>query len=98
MPRPPGPLNDRDSYPVGVRVPRALYRQIFAACGGTEEGFKRNFPSWARAAFSTAVGEPRGGNLGDAHYEEGRKAGWSHANRVFREALQAAAEKLKGAG
>jgi hypothetical protein len=98
MPRPPGPLNERDSYPVGVRIPKALYERIFAACGGTAELFTQNFPAWARRAFSAAVGAPRGGNLGDAQlsgFEEGRRQGWAHANRVFREALERAAKELK---
>lgn len=98
MPRPPGPHNERDSYPVGVRVPKELYKCIFEACGGTRESFQANFPTWARRAFAAAAGSPRGGNLGDAQlsgFEEGRRQGWAHGNRVFRAALERAAKELK---
>jgi hypothetical protein len=81
-----------------VRVPRELYNCIVDACGG-EAAFKAAFPTWARRAFSAAVGAPRGGNLGDAQlsgFEEGRRQGWAHANAVFRQALQRAAAELKG--
>lgn len=97
MPRPPGPHNERDSQPLAVRVPNELYDRIVAACGGAET-FKANFPAWARRAFSAAVGSPRGGTLGGAQldgFEEGRRQGWAHANRVFREALERAAKELK---
>jgi len=97
MPRPPGPHNERDSRPLAVRVPLELYERIVAACGGPET-FTLNFPAWARRAFSAAAGAPRGGNLSDAQlsgFEEGRRQGWAHANKVFRAALERAAKELK---
>lgn len=98
MPRPPGPFGVDDSCPLTVRIPNELYDRIFAACGGTKEAFHANFPAWARRAFSAAVGSPRGGTLGSAQlegFEEGRRQGWAHANKVFREALEQAVAKLK---
>jgi hypothetical protein len=104
MPRPTGPQSAGRSHSLAVRVPDELYGAILEAAGipiindaVDEEAFKRLFPEWARSAFRSAAGRDfktlSTAQLGG--YEEGKRQGWAHANKVFREALGVAAEKLK---
>lgn len=105
MPRPAGPQSAGRSHSLAVRVPDELYTSILEAAGipvdadgnADEEAFKRSFPEWARNAFRGASGKGfktlSSAQLGG--YEEGKRQGWAHANKVFREALGVAAEKLR---
>jgi hypothetical protein len=87
-----------------VRVPNELYEAILEAAGipiiddkVDEDAFKRLFPEWARGAFRVAAGKSfktlATAQLGG--YEEGKRQGWAHANKVFRDALGVAAKQLK---
>lgn len=99
MPRPPGPHNKRDSQPLAVRVPNVLYEAIFKACGATDEAsFKARFPEWARNVFRAAAGNPLSSSLSGVQleaYQEGVRKGWTHFNKLLREALQAVSTRLK---
>jgi hypothetical protein len=99
MPRPPGPHNKRDSQPLAVRVPNALYEAIFQACGAVDEvSFKARFPEWARNVFRAATGNPLGSSLSGVQLEawqEGIRKGWTHFNQTLRGALKAVSAKLK---
>ena len=83
----------RDTVVLAVRVPIPFAEKVYAAAGGQD-----HFAEWARALFAAAVaGKPQGaGALQSQGYLEGKRQGWARGNAVFREALQAAAVKLKG--
>jgi hypothetical protein len=79
----------RNTVVLGLRVPIATAEAIYAAAGG-----KERFTEWASRAFQQHLtGLPLGIAAG---FEEGKRQGWAHANKVFREALGVAAERLKG--
>lgn len=93
MPRPPGPHNARDSRVLAVRVPNEVADALEAKAGGPE-----GLPEFLRRALHAAALGKLGWALDPAQaagYDEGKRQGWAHANRVFREALQKAAAELK---
>lgn len=77
---------------VPVRVPLPMLMAIQQAAGG-------NVSAWAIRAFRAALeGQFGAPTLDGAHregWDEGRRAGWSAANRAFRDALAVASAKLK---
>ena len=98
MSRKPGPHSVRDSITIALRIPKAMHEGICKACGiSSLEDWKKIFPEWGRNALRAAVSKGKttlaGAQLDG--YDEGWKAGWAHANRVFREALTKALGKLK---
>ena len=95
MPRPNrSGLTDATSRPFAVRLPAAVADALDALIPGGHA----NFAPWARQHFAELVGMgPRNKGAAMAEgFEEGKRQGWAHANKVFREALQAAAERLRG--
>jgi hypothetical protein len=79
MPRKPGPLNERDSTVLTVRVPNDLMTGALAQCGG-----RARLSEWLRNILRVACQVPLDRQAG---YEEGYKAGWTEANKRFREAI-----------
>jgi hypothetical protein len=77
---------------VTFRVPNELLGRVHALAGG-----KERLAEWGRALFAAAVAgkAPGLGTMQAQGYEEGKRQGWAHANKVFREALGVAVEKLK---
>jgi hypothetical protein len=93
--RPPGgQLTADTSRPFAVRLPAAVADALDALIPGGHD----NFAPWARQHFAELVGMgPRSKGAAMAEgFEEGKRQGWAHANKVFREALGSAAAKLKG--
>jgi hypothetical protein len=91
MPRPPGPNNRRDSTVLAVRVPNKVADAVYTLAGS------RNAAEWLRLTIQQALNKTplAPGTATTAGYIEGKRQGWAHANKVFREALDVAAEKLK---
>jgi hypothetical protein len=88
-----GPHNERDSIVLGVRVPNELAEKIYTAAGAREGS---QLAEWMRRALQAALGKAAGSSPAIVQgYEEGKRQGWSHANKLFREALGVAAAKLK---
>jgi len=87
-----GDLTLAGSTVVTFRVPNDLLARTLTVAGG-----KEHLAEWARALFQAAVAgkAPGLGTLQAQGYEEGKRQGWAHANKVFREALGVAVEKLK---
>lgn len=78
--------------PVATRLPNDLYQAALAAAGGKEgltEWFRRVVHAAVHGKLSYALGPAQA-----AGYEEGKRQGWAHANKVFREALKVAADEL----
>lgn len=87
-----GSLTKTGSTVVTFRVPNDLLERIHALAGG-----KTRLGEWARQLFLAAVaGKAAGlGTLQAQGYEEGKRQGWTHANKVFRDALHIALGQLK---
>lgn len=87
-----GDLTEAGSTIVTFRVPNTLLAQALAVAGGS----KAALGEWARALFAAAVvgKSPGVGTLQAQGYEEGKRQGWAHANKVFRDALRRAADEL----
>lgn len=93
MPRKPGgQYTAHSSVPIAFRLPNELFEKAVLRAGSKEA-----LAEWARGVIRIELtGRPKG--LSDAQlagYEEGKRQGWAHANRLFREALKVAAEGLK---
>jgi hypothetical protein len=82
----------RDTWILAVRVPIPFAKRVYDAAGGQDR-----FAEWARVLFEAAVAgkAPGPGALQAQGYQEGRRQGWSYANRVFRAALEQAAAELR---
>jgi hypothetical protein len=78
---------------LAVRVPNVVAEALEIKAGGPEA-----LPEFLRralyAAASSKLNVTRSGAQLEG-YDEGKRQGWAHANRVFREALQKAAAELK---
>jgi len=83
----------RDTVVLGLRVPIATADAVYAKAGG-----KERFPELFRSILQAIVGghAPSRGAAQLEGFEEGKRQGWAHANKVFREALNIALGKLKG--
>jgi hypothetical protein len=93
MPRHGTRYAEKTSTVRAVRIPTAMADAIDVEAGGST-----GFAEWARQAFALALRGGRMAGQGTATAEgfaEGKRQGWAHANKVFREALGVAAEKLK---
>jgi len=92
MPRPRGgQYTGERSTPIAFRLPNELLSLAVERAGGRE-----GLNEWARGVIRQALQGKLAG-LSEAQmagFEEGKRQGWAHANKVFREALQAAVEKL----
>jgi hypothetical protein len=93
MARPKGGAYTKEkSQPLAFRLPNELVDAAVARAGG-----KENLNAWAREVIRRELaGKPQG--LSEAQlmgYEEGKRQGWAHANKAFREALGEAVKKLK---
>jgi hypothetical protein len=84
---------ERDTTVLSFRVPNPLAEAIYTRAG-TEPGAKDGaLTAWLIRTLQQALtGKAPGASVG---FEEGKRQGWAHANKVFREALGEAAEKLK---
>lgn len=93
MPRHGTQHTKRDSTVRAVRISLTMASAVDAAAGGPA-----GFAEWARQAFALALRGGRSTGQGAAAAEgfvEGKRQGWAHANKVFREALGEAAARLK---
>jgi hypothetical protein len=86
-----GPHNERNSTVLSIRVPNELAEAIYTAAGAREGS---QLAAWLRWALQTGLGKPMPPAMVRG-FEEGRRQGWVHANKIFHEALKVAAEKLK---
>jgi hypothetical protein len=83
------PRKARDTVVLSLRVPKPFAEAIHTKAG-TGDGA---LTAWLIRTLQQALtGKAPGASAG---FEEGRRQGWAHANKVFREALGMAAEKLK---
>ena len=93
MPRPRGgSYTDEKSKPVAFRLPNELVAAAVDRAGGAE-----NLNAWAREVIRREL-QGRVQGLAPAQqqgFDEGKRQGWAHANKVFREALGVAVGKLK---
>jgi len=87
-----GEYTGERSTPIAFRLPNELVDAAVERAGGREA-----ISEWARGIIRRELaGRPQG--LSEAQlqgYEEGKRQGWAHANRAFREALRVAVEKLQ---
>jgi hypothetical protein len=104
MPRKPGPQSAAKSHPVSLRLPNDLYEAVCAAARipvvdgeADKDAFKQLFPEWGRNALRAATGRSARTptEAMKEGFAEGKRQGWAHSNKVFREALGVAAGKLK---
>ena len=74
-----------------MRVPNELAEAVTKAAQGI------GTPEWLRQAIQRALGAPplAVGSAQAAGFEAGKRQGWAHANKVFRDALGVAAKELK---
>jgi hypothetical protein len=78
-----------DSTVLSVRVPKVLAEAIRTKAGDGDGALA----AWLIRTLQQALtGKAPGASAG---FEEGKRQGWARANKVFREALGEAAEKLK---
>ena len=92
MPRHGTRLTSTGSRPIAFRIPNEMADAIEAALGPGGLG------EWGRQAFALALRGGKAAGSGEASIEgfaEGRRQGWAHANKVFREALGEAVKRLK---
>jgi hypothetical protein len=82
----------RDTVVLAVRVSIPFAEKVYARAGGKDQ-----FAIWMHALLEAAVlGRAPGlGSLQTQGFQTGLRQGWAHANTIFREALGAAAVKLK---
>lgn len=82
MPRPRGPHGAADSTAIAIRVPDDLLHRIHQAAGATGGP---DLAEWHRNVLRRAVGVKLTYEVG---YDEGRAAGWAHAQARLREAMK----------
>jgi hypothetical protein len=89
-----GHHNERNSTVLGVRLPNEEAADIYAAAGADHGS---PLAEWLRTAIRQALrkGPLAAGSATAEGFAEGKRQGWAHANKVFREALGVAAGKLK---
>jgi hypothetical protein len=79
----------RKTVVLSLRVPIPMAEAIRAKVGDGDGAMTE----WLTRALQQALaGRPLGMAEG---FAEGKRQGWAHSNKVFREALKVAAEKLK---
>ena len=83
-----GQHNERNSRVLGVRLPEEEAAAVYVAAGA-EHGSA--LAEWLRLAIRQALRKGPAGQGAAAleGYTEGKRQGWAHANKVFREALDA---------